>query len=136
MTNLNLTQVREKRKSLISDSINDHQVFFAFNDDQFNSSIAKITLNDGDKIVSIGCGGYMPKSKLESYKNAIDNIEKTFEKDINDNNLRKALIIYELYNHECFYTGDIDDCLSALPDNYTYEEVLAVYREEYKNADL
>ena len=61
-------------------------------------------------------------------------ISLEFKNEVAENKLRKANILHELNNHECFYTGDIEDALEALGSDYTYEEVKEVYlanQEQY-----
>jgi hypothetical protein len=46
---------------------------------------------------------------------------------------REAVILRELSNYECFLTGNIDDCVSALEDYKIKEdEIIKVYRKNYK----
>ena len=81
--------------------------------------------------MSIGAGGYMPKSKAEQLKQGFKDIEKQYREAIKQNKqLRKDNILYELNNHEAFYTGEIEDTLNALGAGYTRKEVLAVFWEK------
>jgi len=45
-------------------------------------------------------------------------------------------VLYELNNHECFYTGDIDDAMDVLGEDYSREYVREVYfkhRDRYND---
>lgn len=131
---MNLQEIKNAREEAVTKAITDNKVFFAFSDQQFTEGLQKIQLQEGDKIRSIGAGGYIPKSMFNNFADTMDKIDADYKAAIKNNKLRTKEIIYELYNHECFYTGDIEDCLAALGDDYTIEEVQAVYNSERKNA--
>lgn len=91
-------------------------IFFAFSNEQFVEGMQKVglTVNDTDKICSLGAGGYMLKSQREAFRTMIDRQEmerKEFRKD--QKNLLDALV-YELRNHEYCITYDASDALDAL----------------------
>lgn len=104
-------------------------VFWAFSNAQFEEGAKKNPLQEGEKYVSIGAGGYMPKHNVDALLAGTKQIDETFKKQIKEAKARQEHIKYELYNHECFYTGDITNALEALGDDYTKEEVEA----EFKN---
>lgn len=108
-------------------------MFFAFSTEQFHEG--KTPLNEGEKYVSIGMGAFIPQQSLQAWKEGTTAIDTWFKSQIKGNKLRVKQIIYELYNHEAFYTGSIDDTLDALGPDYTRDEVLAAYRSEYKKAN-
>ena len=105
-------------------------VFFAFSNQQFQEN--KTPLQEGEKYVSIGAGGYCPKSKAKQLADGFEAIDKAYKDAIKGNKQREANILYELQNHEAFYTNSIEDTLEALGEDYTKEEVQNVYRKEYK----
>lgn len=121
------TDIREEEQARFDQLITDCRVFFAFSNAQFEEG--KTPLNDGDKYVSIGGGGYMPKSMMQQYVDGANQIEAWSKSEIETRNLQEDEILYELNNHECFYTGSIEAVL-FLP--YTREEILKVYREHHK----
>jgi hypothetical protein len=121
---------KENRYNQISDACG---LFWAFSDSQFLEN--KTPLEEGDKYVSIGAGGYMPKSKVKIWLDGTDEIEKWFKAEIKaSKGARRALIAYELANHEAYYTCSISDTLAALPEGYTKKEVWKVYFEESQKA--
>jgi hypothetical protein len=94
----------------------------------------KTTLKEGEKYVSMGAGGYLPKTEVENYLNGSKAIDNWYKAEIKANKgARRALIAYELANHEAYYTGDIYETLNALPEGYTRKEVQKVYNEERIN---
>jgi hypothetical protein len=100
-------------------------VFWAFSNEQFDTN--KTPLKEGEKYVSIGAGGYMPKSNVDAYMSGMKDITKDFKDAMKDIKARKAHVAYELNNHEACYTRDISSTLDALGEEFTREEVLSVY---------
>lgn len=101
-------------------------VFWAFSVEQF-----KAQAPTGVKLVSIGMGGYMPKSEYGKLTEGLADIKK-YEQSMQKKIVPADAILYELRNYECFYTGDIDDAVKALsPLGYTYDQVQEVYRQHY-----
>ena len=103
-------------------------VFWAFSAEQFEKN--KTPLSEGDKYVSIGAGGYMPKSRAADLAEGMEQIRKEHNAAVKANRkLRRDVIAYELRNHEATYTGDISDTLDALGDGYSAKEVRKIYQE-------
>jgi hypothetical protein len=100
--------------------VNNFPMFFAFSNEQFNNGMLKIGLhiNETDKIVSIGAGGFIRKDDVMKWRNLIrshnqemfDNIEK----DKDGTGFILDMFKYELANHEFNFTGDIQDTLDCL----------------------
>lgn len=103
-------------------------LFWAFSEEQFSAN--KTPLKDGEKYVSIGSGGYLPKGNAGKLADGMERIRKEFNAAVNaSRKQRRALITYELNNHEAHYTGDISDTLEALGKGFTTKEVRKVYNE-------
>ena len=64
--------------------------------------------------MSIGAGGYLPKGNVDTFINGMEAITKEYKAAIKSNKLRVKLIAYQLANHECYYTGDIEPALYSL----------------------
>lgn len=130
----NLSKLKAEKQLKVDALLTECLIFFAFSNEQFNES--KTTLQEGEKYVSLGAGGYMPKGKVQTYLDGIKEINNWFKLATKDNKTRRANILYELNNHEAFYTMDIADTLAALGSDYTAKEVQAVYDAEFaKYAD-
>jgi hypothetical protein len=113
------------RQNQVDQLIKDTGVFFAFSKEQFETG--KTPLADGDTYVSIGMGGYMPKSNVDTFTDGMKAIEDQFKQAMKDEQARKEYIKYELNNHEAYYTHCIDSTMDALGSDFTREEVLAVF---------
>lgn len=130
---VNITDLKVEKQNKVDALITSCKVFFAFSNEQFTSNMP--TLEEGDKIVSMGAGGYLPKSQVQNWIDGMDAIGKWYKCATKSIKLRKQNIAYELSNHEAYYTGDISDTLDALGEDYTRAEVLEVfYKERRKQA--
>lgn len=129
-----LHELKQQKQSKVDALITECSVFFAFSTEQFEKN--KTPLQDGDKYVSVGAGGYMPKSKVDQFVKGMDNIDKEYKLALKAKKLRKQNISYELHNHEAFYTGEIEDTLQALGEGYTAKEVWQVFHAESKKVNL
>ncbi|HHP0488756.1 TPA: DUF7659 family protein [Vibrio harveyi] len=106
--------------------------FFAFSNEQF--AAAK---KEGIKYVSLGFGMIVLESNASALVEKLDEIQKdAIAQDIAENGI-KAIIRRELFNHECFYTNDICDCVERLEGyNVSYDEVYEVFNHIRKTEDV
>lgn len=121
---MNYSELRKLREEKLSELFKTCGVFFAFSNSQFEEN--KTELAEGDKYVRLGAGGFIPKSKADLYLSTSKENHNWFREQIKIHNLKDAEILYELQNHECFYTGEIDQAIEAL-GVYSYDEVRKVY---------
>jgi len=124
-------EIKDKKQTDYNELFNSLGVFWAFSNKQFDEGFEKVksTMAEGEKLVSIGGGGYIPKHNVEALIAGAKAIDETFKQQIKDAKARETHILYELNNHEAYYTGTIDTTLDALGDDYTAEEVQAVYKK-------
>jgi len=126
---MTLQQFRNEKQQKVDSLLKNTGVFFAFSNEQFEKN--KTPLKEGDKYVSIGAGGYMPKSKVDEFLKGMKQINKEYKAQTQaSKKMRYEAIAYELHNHECFYTHDITDALKALGGGYTAKEVWKVFQKE------
>ena len=119
-----LSEIMENQQSELFKS---KKVFFAFSNEQFKEALLEHKIAKDIKMVSMGAGMYCPKSNAKDVAESLHTIYK--ESIIEDMKQGKEkVILRELYNHECFYTGDITDCIEKLSDYpITEEEIKNVY---------
>lgn len=94
--------IKKQAQEKLTVLFNECGVFFAFSNEQFQEN--KTPLQDGEKYVSIGAGGYMPKSKVNDYisgSKLINKWEKAEIKKLKDG--KELHILSELRNYECSY---------------------------------
>ena len=123
-----LSEIMENRQTNL---FNKNKVFFAFSNKQFESGIIEKKIPKLTKIVNIGQGMFCPSDNVKEVIEQIDIIYK--ESIVEDMKQGKDnVILRELSNHECFYTGDITDCVEKLSDYpITKKEIIKVYRKNY-----
>ena len=91
--------------------------FFAFNKEQYEQ-------RKKDNITYVNLGQGM-LNKI--YKDSI-------KQDIKENG-KDSIILRELYNHEAFYVGSIEDTIHKLEDYpFTKNDILKVYQKNYEEA--
>ena len=107
----------------------------AFSQQQFQQMMEKwgLTLNDTDKICSIGGGCYIRKTDKEALCALINRLnnekENAIAADLTGDGFIFDMFVYELANHEYCITYDLEDTLDAL--GLTPEEVNADNRLSY-----
>ena len=106
--------------------LNECGAFFAFSMDQFNK--AKV---EGVKYVNGGMGLICPKEHIKAVREGVDKIHlEGIKQDLAENG-KEGIIIRELNNYECYYTGDVEDCVDALKAyKIDQEEIEAVFNNQ------
>jgi hypothetical protein len=124
---INVSDIKKEKQKMVSELFEKCGVFFAFSDKQFEEN--KTPLKEGEKYVSIGGGGYLPKGKVKKLEEGMEAIERFGKQTVKKKNLVKAEILDELQNHECFYTGDISDVVDLFEGTYTKQQIRDVYNK-------
>jgi len=106
--------------------LKDNGCFFAFSEAQF-----KEQSQQGVQYANIGAGLLCPKDKVKIVINGLNDIHKrAIQKDIEENG-EKAIILRELYNYECFYTGDYQPVLAPLKAyKFTETQISTIFYQE------
>ena len=92
----------------------------AFSNQQFKDMMKKwgLTINDTDKICSIGGGCYIRKTDKEALRDLINRLNKekqdAIAADTTGDGFIFDMFVYELANHEYCITYDLEDTLDAL----------------------
>ena len=107
----------------------------AFSQQQFQNMMEKwgLTVNDTDKICSIGGGCYIRKTDIAAFTTLINKtaakLKNAITADTTGDGFIFDMFVYELANHEYCITYDLDDTLDAL--GLTIEEIKADKRLHY-----
>lgn len=125
-------EIKEESEAKLSKLLADCRVFFAFSNQQFEEN--KTPLDEGDRYVAMGYGGYLPKSMLANYLSGSKEITTWEKEQIAENKQEEVEILSELHNYECFYVNDIEDCVDAIGYKYSREQIMSVYRKNYDEA--
>lgn len=89
-------------------------IFFAFSNEQFTKGLEKLNLPEGEKLVSIGGGGYVRKTKVQDFIDMLERHKSERKQIKKDRKLLLDALAYELRNHEYGYTRDVTDAIEAL----------------------
>jgi hypothetical protein len=103
-------ELRQKQQKRVDDL----PLGFAFSNKQFDEMIKKFDLEEGEKVVSIGMGGYIRKRDVDLVEKVLKQNEEELDEFLKDEvNLFDALV-YELSNHEYNITYNQTSALKAL----------------------
>lgn len=127
---MTIQEIKDQKQRAIDQLIDECGMFFAFTNEQFEKN--KTPIADGDKYTACGGGAYMPKSKVQAWMKGSKAIERNYKAAIKIHKQRKENILFELRNREAFYTCDIQETLEVLGSDYTYDEVMAVFKANKK----
>ena len=97
--------------------VNDFKgLFFAFSDKQLKEGMESVglTINDLNKIYSIGAGGYILKERSKDFKDMFDRHNEERKELKKQEKLLIEALVYELKNHEFCITLDPQDALDSL----------------------
>lgn len=130
MTYAQLKQQRQTKYDALFETVG---LFWAFSNEQFAEGKAEHPVTEGHKYVNIGMGGYFPGQHKQAYIEGMDAIH-AWEKQANaelkaNRDEEEKAILYELNNHECFYSGELDDVFELFENVYTKEQIRKVYRK-------
>lgn len=113
---------RKQNSKELSDFM-DKNIFFAFDNEQFEKGLEKVHATKDD-IVSIGFGGFMTKEQQKAYKDLSNKqLQDLRNYMLNDYTQARKAFLFEMINHECMYSGDYEEVL----------EVLALTQDDLKN---
>ena len=103
-------------------------IFFAFSDKQYQEGA-----KEGVEYEAWGMGGFIPVHKVDSFGEATVDLHEWFKEELKKVDL-EDIVLYELNNHECFYTGDWSDTWYALRGlGITQEQIAEVYSKHVRN---
>ena len=122
----------------------------AFSQQQFQQMMEKwgLTVNDTDKICSIGGGCYIRKADIAAFTTLINKtaaeLKNAITADTTGDGFIFDMFVYELANHEYCITYDLEETLDALgltPEEVNADELLKhglnkaikYYLKNYKN---
>lgn len=125
--------LREETDKLIKEC----HMFFAFSHEQLKEGLDNLKANgvllQGEKVTDIGAGGFMPSKFVEKYIQGQKDIDKEYKKLKKDEKAKKEYILYELHNHEVFYTGDLNTFCTYTMTDIPREQIVSVYKSHSKS---
>ena len=122
---MTIQELKQQQSEKMTEILKGNNIFFAFSDKQFEEN--KTPLKKGEKYARLLGGGFIPSSNIEGYKKQSEVLQTWFLNSVKENNLIESHILYELNNHEAFYTYDIEQAFNSLP--YSKDEVQKVFNK-------
>jgi len=129
------TAIKTEHEKRYAELFDQCGVFWAFSNEQFAEGKAKHPIPEDEKYVSIGAGGFLPKSNFDALQTGLTAIKKWKTQAMKEVKAEEA-ILYELNNYEAFYSGELDDVFDALDGKYTADEIRTVYRKYQSRGGL
>jgi hypothetical protein len=120
--------IKAKQQKDYDELLTNHKVFWAFNQSQLEEGKAKIGVLDNKDLTSIGGGGFLPKANADAFMADMAKLSKAHTKELREaKQAKEEAILYELNNHECWYSGSIDPVVELFAGVYTKDDIKKVY---------
>lgn len=124
-----IQEIKEEAQKMYSKVSNECGLFWAFSDEQFNEN--KTPLKKGEKYVSIGAGGYLPKGNINNLLEGWENVEKWRKKETKLLKDATKAILFEINNFEAFLSNDLSPVFEVFKGIYSEEIIRDVYNKYY-----
>ena len=124
-------EIKKEHSDTYSEIMDECGVFWAFSTEQLKAGIKKIGITKENKMVSIGAGGYMPSKNLNKFFKLTKQADTKQKKELKTlrREEKKKAILYELNNHECFYSCSIEPVVNLFKGIYAAKAILRVYND-------
>jgi len=127
-------EIKNNHQKAVNDLLTKHKVFFAFSEKQLIEGMEKIGITDRKELTSIFGGGLLPKSEVKAFLDNMTAVDKQYKKELREaREAKNEAILYELHNHECFYTGEIDEVIKLFDGVFTPFEIKEVFNTNKAN---
>lgn len=123
-------EIKEQHQQKVDALLKECRVFFAFSNKQFEES--KTPLEEGEKYLRLPGGGFIPQNSADKFRKGLKELERWKTETIKKHKQEESEIIYELYNHECFYTNDCTPVIDLYPEKK--ELIYKLFYREKPNA--
>ena len=107
-------------------------VAFAFSQQQLQEAMEKLGAKDKDELTSIfGIGDICLKKKAKEIAEWSIKQEQQRKQWLQSlmQDEQEEIIEYELYNHECTYTWDIDPVVDLFEDVFSWNQIMIVFHK-------
>lgn len=121
----------KEKETKINALLNECGVFWAFSNQQFIEGMKENPIPEGEKYRKLGGGGYYPAKNADKLFTGTKEIEDKFYSDLTPEQMIQY-VEYELHNHECFYTGDLEPVYDLFDGRFTKSFIVSVYQQKYQ----
>lgn len=131
--NATYNQIKTLHETNTANIMEKNKVFFAFSKSQLEEGKQKIGITENKLLTSIGAGGFCPKINADSLIKELNKEDKRYRKELKQaKEATEQAILYELNNHESFYTQRIEETAEFFKGIYTREEIRKVFNKHNK----
>lgn len=126
-----IRQAKQEYSNLYNNKIAEIGVFFAFDEKQFDENKTPKTAKDNE-FISLGAGGYIWKDNLQKLQDYNTRGHQKEKQDFLNKIDKDTFILYELLNHEAYYTYELDETLDTMRNYYpniTEEAIAKVFKK-------
>ena len=109
-----------------------NNVTYAFSQSQLENAMKKLGANDKSELTSLfGYGDICLKSKAKEILLWVIDREQQKKNWLKSLSAKEQnyIIEYELYNHECDYTWDIEPVVDLFKDIFTHNNIMTVFHK-------
>lgn len=124
--------LEQYNKSYTEEEYFKNNVAYAFSQLQLENAMKKLGANDKNEITSLfGYGDICLKSKAKAILLWVIDKEKQKKNWLKGLTTKEQnyIIEYELYNHECNYTWDIEPVVDLFKDIFTHNDIMIVFHK-------
>jgi len=128
---MTINEIKKKQEDSLSAIFENLGIFFAFSDEQFEES-----RKPDVEYFTPGFGMVIPVQNKDAFKIAYDQHCQETEALYREHIPMDDYILYELYNHEAYYTWDVTSAMDAVQVIYsecTREDMWRVFDENKKS---
>ncbi|MDH6311055.1 hypothetical protein M2451_003901 [Dysgonomonas sp. PFB1-18] len=122
-----IVQIKEEHQNKLSALFDSLGIFFAFSNEQFEEG-----RKEGVKYANGGQGMLIPIDNVKEYVRRFSELEKDTEAEFAKHIPMDDYILYELNNHEAFYTWCTDDAYEVVKYRYpncTPDDMKRVFKQ-------
>lgn len=123
-----ISQIEKERETKVSAMFEELGVFFAFSNEQFEKS-----RKEGVTYVQMPYGMIAPKENAQRIHEAFDRIHNQTQASFKQQVPMEEYILHELWNHECFYTGNYSEILDQIQLYYPECMIQDIRKVFYEN---
>ena len=133
---MNRNEVLKKyNKNYLEQEFYNNNIYYAFSENQLQEGMRKLGAKDTDELTSIfGAGDICLKSKVKELVTWINSQSQERVKWLVSltEEEKEIIIEYEIGNHECTYTWDIEPVVDLLQDIFGYNLIVKVWQKVKK----
>jgi len=126
-------EIKKKNADNIQAIMDEQKVFWAFSNEQLEKGKQSIGITENNQLTSIGMGGFLPKINADELFKSLELENKRYRAELREaREAKEQAIRYELSNHECYYTGNLEPVIELFDGLYTAKEIKEIYTKYKK----